>query len=215
MPAHKKHLRQDIETAARLLQQGGVVAFPTDTLYGLGADAWNEGAVRRLLAVKERPADLGIPLLLASMEDMERCVSSVPEAARRLAAAFWPGALTLVLPRAASVPDVVTGGRETVAVRVPDHFVPRYLAAALGRPITGTSANKHGAPNPRSAEEVRAQLGDGVDMVVDGGTLAEGVPSTIVAMEGEGVVVLRAGAISEERILAVLHKRSTNGRGLR
>ncbi|MBI2866959.1 MAG: threonylcarbamoyl-AMP synthase [Chloroflexi bacterium] len=184
-----------IQEGVRILKRGGIVAFPTDTVYGLGCDAFNEQAVKRIYAVKRRPSTQGVPVHLARVEQVSIVAVEVSEAARRLMERFWPGALTIVLKKSAKVPDIVTGG-PTIAVRVPDHPAPRALTEGLGWPIVGTSANAHGRPSPVSAEEVAAQLRD-VDLIVRG-ECYRGVESTIVDCTGEKVRVLRWGAIGQK-----------------
>ncbi|MCL5025320.1 MAG: L-threonylcarbamoyladenylate synthase, partial [Chloroflexi bacterium] len=161
--------QQIVADAAEVLRGGGLVVYPTDTLYGLGAHAFTPAAVERVFALKGRAAEKPVPLLLARPEDMESVALDIPDLAWELADAFWPGALTLVLKRHPLVLDIVTGGGPTVAVRVPHHAVPLGLVAALGVPITGTSANPAGKPGPRTASEAVEALGDGVDLVLDGG----------------------------------------------
>ncbi len=186
--------------AVEVLRAGGVVAIPTDTLYGLAACAFDVDAIHRVFEIKGRDRGAALPLLLGEPEDMSLYASSVPAAARRLADRFWPGPLTIVLPRADRVPAAITGGRSTVALRVPDHPVPRQLARSLGAPITGTSANSSGAEPARSAAGVVCQLGDKLDMVFDGGTLPESPPSTIVDLSISPPKVLRSGAISRDEL---------------
>ena len=182
--------------AVEILTAGGLVAYPTDTLYGLGANAFLEPAVAKVFAVKRRPPDQPLPLLLADAGQLDWVAQDIPEIARRLADAYWPGALTLVVPRAACVPLLVTGGAPTVGVRVPAHPVPRELARRLAAPLTGTSANRSGGPSPTTADEVRAQLGADVDLIIDGGPCALGTPSTIVDVSSEPPRVLRVGAVT-------------------
>jgi L-threonylcarbamoyladenylate synthase len=186
--------------AIEVLRDGGVVAIPTDTLYGLAACALDVDAVNRVFEIKGRHRGASLPLLLADPDDLSLYASSVPSAARKLAERFWPGPLTIVLPRADRVPEVVTGGGSTVALRVPDHPVPRHLARSLGMPITGTSANLTGAEPLRSAAEVERQLGDRLDMVFDGGTLPESHPSTVVDLSASPPRLVRAGAISRREL---------------
>ncbi|MBI4339288.1 MAG: threonylcarbamoyl-AMP synthase [Chloroflexi bacterium] len=195
-----QRLAEAVAAGVQVLQRGGVVAFPTDTLYGLGADFASSDAVQRVLAIKGRPQHMGVPLLLADANQLAQVAGKLPERAWVLARRFWPGALTLVVPRSAAVSDPVTGGRSTVAVRVPDHPVPRALAWGLGRPITGTSANRTGHPVPATAGEVRQQLGDTLDMVIDGGPSPLGRASTILDVSGSVLRILRLGAVSVEQI---------------
>ncbi len=193
-----------LEAAVRLLRGGGVVAIPTDTLYGLAAAASDVGAVERLYRIKGRPAAMAVPLLIADESQLDTYGSCVSDVARALARAFFPGALTLVLPRSGLVPDAVSGGGDTVALRVPDHPVPRRIVRMLGCAITGTSANRSGAESPTTARDVRRQLGSEVDLIVDGGECRGGVASTVVDVTGASPRILRQGAVSREDMEAVL-----------
>ena len=193
-------LQAVLEESLRCLRRGGVVAFPTDTLYGLGADAFSPAAVARVFDIKGRSPTSGLPLLLAEADDLDTVASDVTDLARTLAEEFWPGPLTFVLRKAESVPLVVTGGLDTVAVRVPDHPVPRTLARSLGRPVTGTSANPAGGPDPVTAAEVKRLLGDAVDYIIDGGPSPLGSPSTILDLSGARPRILRAGTLKREAL---------------
>ena len=188
-----------IEEAVAVLRGKGVVAFPTDTLYGLGADAFSVEAIGRVFEIKGRTAGAGLPLLLGSRRDLERVASEIPEIAWSLVDRFWPGALTLILKKSPSVPDIATGGLDSVAVRIPDHPVPLALIRGLGRPITGTSANPSGSPTPDTIEEVRRLLGGTVDYVLDG-AVTGGSPSTIVDLTGPTPSLVRPGAIPFDSI---------------
>jgi len=179
--------------------KGGVVAFPTDTVYGLGADPFQDAAVERVFAIKGRSSSQALPLLLADVSQLEAVAQNIPELAWMLAERFWPGALTLVLAKAYGLNSLAVPG-DTVAVRLPNHPVPRALAAALGRPITGTSANLSGRPSPTSADEVRQQLGGSVDLVLEGSPLPGGQESTILDLTGERPHLLRQGAVALEDI---------------
>ncbi len=187
----------------RVIEDGGIVAIPTDTLYGLATRALDESAVRRVFDLKGRPEGMALPLLVAQPEDIEDYAVEVPDVAWALVERFMPGALTVVLRKASCIPDIVTAGRDTVAMRIPLHSVPRAIVRELGEPITGTSANHSGGPGPTTAEAVRAQLGDGVDLLIDGGKTLEGSPSTVVDLSGDVPRVLRQGAISAPEIEAV------------
>ncbi|MDP2954170.1 MAG: L-threonylcarbamoyladenylate synthase [Chloroflexota bacterium] len=177
------------------------MAFPTDTVYGLGARGFSPQAVERVYEAKARPRSLPLPLLLALASDLERVARKpIPELALRLAERFWPGGLTLVLRRAPAVPDAVTAGGDTVAVRVPRHPVPVALISGVGEPLTGTSANLSGRPSPLTAEEVRQQMGDRVDLILDGGRCPGGVESTVLDLTGETPVLIREGAIGREEL---------------
>ena len=193
-------LQDQIQTAVDLLRRGGVVAIPTDTLYGLAADPLDEGAVRRIFRLKGRPAGNPIPLLLSDPEDLHRWAARIPESARRLTDRLWPGPLTLVLRRSEEVPDLVTGGGDTVGLRVPDHTVPRSISRLLGAPLTGTSANRTGSPGLSTAHAVRCELSGEVDFVVDGVSGQDGRPSTVVDLSGDRPRILRLGAVSAAEI---------------
>jgi len=193
-----------IAEAAAVLRKGGLVAFPTETVYGLGAAARNPAAVRRIFAAKGRPADHPVIVHLPSAEDLPRWASEIPEAARALAARFWPGPLTIILPRAGDVPDEVTGGQPTVGLRVPDHPVALALLRALGDGIAAPSANRFGRVSPTTAAHVREELGLAVDMILDGGPCAVGVESTIVDLSGERPALLRPGGVTREALEAAL-----------
>ncbi len=195
---------ESINLAVRALREGGLVAYPTDTVYGLGAHAFILEAVERVFEVKARPHNAPLPLLLADADDLPRVAREVPEAARRLAEAFWPGGLSIVLPRSPAVPSLVTGGGEGVAVRVPDHQALRTLIRRLGAPITGTSANLSGHPSPTTVEEVQEQLGGRIELILDGGRCPGGVPSSVVDLIGQSPRLVREGAISRESLERVL-----------
>ena len=193
-------LQDQIQTAVDLLKRGGVVAIPTDTLYGLAADPLDEDAVRRIFRLKGRPAGNPIPLLLSDPEEVHRWAVRIPESARRLTDRLWPGPLTLVLRRSEEVPDVVTGGGNTVGLRVPDHTVPRSISRLLGAPLTGTSANRTGSPGLSTAHAVRCELSGEVDFVVVGVSGQDGRPSTVVDLSGDRPRILRRGAVSAAEI---------------
>ena len=193
----------DFEFAAALLRRGEVVAFPTETVYGLGADARDEAAVRRVFALKGRPAEHPIIVHLASAEMLARWAADIPEVAYALAEMFWPGPLTLILKRQASVPDAVTGGQDTVGVRVPSHPVALALLRRFGGGVAAPSANRFGRVSPTRAAHVRAEFGDAVP-VLDGGACVVGLESTILDLSGGAPKVLRPGAVSAARLEAVL-----------
>lgn len=180
------------------------MAFPTETVYGLGANALDPHAVARIFAAKGRPTDHPLICHIASADDLAPLVAEVTPNAQALADAFWPGPLTLVLPRSAAVPDAVTGGRDTVAVRVPDHPLALELLRAFGGPVAAPSANRFGRPSPTRANDVRDELGDTVDVILDGGPCAIGVESTVLDLTSDPPQVLRTGGISVEQIEAVI-----------
>ena len=192
-----------IARAANVLARGGLVAFPTDTVYGLGADVMDEDALARLFEAKGRPPGRPVPVLLADADDVERIAACFPDGAKRLGARFWPGPLTLVLPRNPAVPAMVSGGGEGIGVRVPDHETPRAIARALGRPVTGTSANTSGRPPHRDADAVALDIGEAVDLIVPGACGAHGAASTVVDFTAEVPVIVRDGPINPAALRAV------------
>ena len=190
--------------AAGILRNGGLVAFPTETVYGLGADASNDDAVRRVFAVKGRPADHPLIVHIADASQLDQWAVRVPPVAQLLTDALWPGPLTLLLERSSSVSPVVTGGRPTVGIRVPDHPVARELLRAFGGGIAAPSANRFGRVSPTTAAHVASDLGDDVDFILDGGPCRIGVESTIVDLTGERPVVLRVGGVALDRLAEVI-----------
>ena len=192
--------RKQVITAAEVLRKGGVIAVPTDTLYGLAACAFDQAAVARVFLLKGRSKGQALPLLLAEAEDLSRCATDVPHLAWPLAERFWPGALTLVLRRSDRVPDIVCGGGATIALRVPDHPMPRAIARELGTPITGTSANRSGGPPLASAKAVQKEFGGDIDLVVDGGKVQVAIASTVLDLSGEQPRILRHGGVPQGAI---------------
>jgi L-threonylcarbamoyladenylate synthase len=186
-----------LDRAIAILLAGGLIAFPTDTVYGVAAHAFLPQAVARLYPAKGRPSDKAIPLLLADPQDLAMVVSLVPPLAQELAQRFWPGPLTLVLPCHDRVPREVTAGGGSVAVRIPDHAVPRDLARRLGAPLAATSANRSGAADAVTAAEVAQQIGDHIDLILDGGACPGGVPSTVLDLTAVPPRILRPGPITE------------------
>jgi L-threonylcarbamoyladenylate synthase len=189
-----------LEAALQSLRAGELVAFPTETVYGLGADATNPAAVRTLFEVKGRPAHHPLIVHLAGIEQLREWAREVPQEALRLAERFWPGPLTLVLPRAAHVSDAVTGGQDTVALRVPSHPIARQLLAAFRGGIAAPSANRYGRLSPTRAEHVREEFGAAVSVVLDGGECQIGLESTIVAFQGRRARLLRPGAVTAAQV---------------
>jgi len=190
----------DLATAGELLRAGRLVAFPTETVYGLGAHALDPAAVQRVFDVKERPADNPLIVHVPTVDALDELVLQVTPLARRLADEFWPGPLTMVLQARPEVPDVTTGGLTTVAVRVPDHPVAIALLNAAGVPVAAPSANRSGRPSPTTAAHVMADLAGRIDAVVDGGRCVFGIESTVVDVRGEQPVVLREGAVTREEL---------------
>src|SRR5215510_2068205 len=195
---------KELENAVTALRDGELVAFPTETVYGLGANAQNPAAVRRIFELKERPADHPVIVHLDNPKYLHRWAGQVPENAQKLAARFWPGPLTMVLPRSENVHDVVTGGQDTVAIRVPSHPMAQQLLTAFGGGIAAPSANRYGKLSPTRAEHVRDELGDAVKIILDGGECQIGLESTIVAVEGSNVRLLRPGAVTAGQIRSVI-----------
>lgn len=203
---------EQIEKAALLLRQGGLVAFPTETVYGLGADASNPAALKKIFAAKGRPADHPLIVHIAGMSDLKNWVAEVPRAAWLLAEKFWPGPLTMVLKRAPHVNDLISGGQDSIGLRVPSHPVAQKLLKAFGGGIAAPSANKFGRLSPTAAEHVRQELGGAVDMVLDGGDCEVGIESTIVDLTRATPAILRPGRISAQQISdALLAQLGENG----
>ena len=190
--------------AVAVLRAGGLVCFPTDTVYGVAAHAYLPEAVERLYVVKERARDKAIPLLLGDIEDVEQVARDVPELGYRLMERFWPGGLTIVVWARPHVPAIVTAGTGSVALRLPDHATPRALAAALGAPLAATSANLSGQPSPRTAADVAADLGGRVEIILDGGPCPGGIDSTVVDLTKAPPRIVRAGAVPVEVLQPVL-----------
>ncbi|MHB1487102.1 MAG: L-threonylcarbamoyladenylate synthase [Acidimicrobiales bacterium] len=199
---------RSIRLAVSMLRAGRVVAVPTETVYGLAADASSPEAVSRVFAAKGRPADHPLIVHLGTGASLADWAQHVPSDASRLADALWPGPLTLVLQRHPSVPMAVTGGLDTVALRVPAHPVAQRLLEAFGGGLAAPSANRFGRVSPTTADDVRVELGDAVDLVIDGGPCDIGVESTIVAFAGGEVTILRPGGVSSEALARVLGRRA-------
>jgi len=193
-------MEKQMEQAIDILKKGGLVAFPTDTVYGLGANCLDEAAVAKIYEAKKRPRHLALPLLLSHVSQMESVAQFVPEVAWRLAEHFLPGGLTLVLYKAPWLPSVLAGGGDKIAVRVPNHPVPIALIEGLGASLTGTSANVTGSPSLLTAEEVQQQMGNRVDLVVNGGRCPGGTESTVLDLTGRVPRILRQGLITQEEI---------------
>ena len=188
-----------IPKALEILHGGGLVALPTDTVYGVGALAFDGKAVESIYIAKDRPIEKAIPILVGDVEDLHRVAEKIPTMAMKLAERFWPGALTLVVPKRSSLPDSVSA-TDTVGVRIPDHLVARRVLRAAG-PMAVTSANLSGQPSPTTAEEVLAQLGGRIALIIDGGKTPGGIPSTLVDCTGSSPRILREGPIHLDEIL--------------
>lgn len=193
-----------VDDAVQVLRNGGVVAIPTDTVYGLAAAFDDDDAVERIFRIKGRAPSLAIPLLLNSADAVEQYVTKIPESFWALAVAFWPGQLTIVMRKSDLVSERLTAGRKTVGLRVPDHPLPRHLSNSLGRAITGTSANLSGRPSLTTAKEVEEQLGRAVELIVDGGATPGPISSTVIDLSGDSPTIIREGRITLEDIRRVI-----------
>lgn len=193
-----------IHTAASILRRGGLVAFPTETVYGLGADAENESAVRAMFAAKGRPADHPVIVHLADVSQIKSFAADLPDSAQKLAAAFWPGPMTLVLRRSDRVNNLVTGGLDTVGLRVPSHPVAQALLRKFGGAIAAPSANRFGRVSCTRAEHVAAELASRVDLILDGGECTVGLESTIIDVSSGEPAILRPGAVTAEDVARIL-----------
>ncbi|NBB91314.1 MAG: threonylcarbamoyl-AMP synthase [Spirochaetes bacterium] len=195
---------QQIGEAAGIIRRGGLLVFPTETVYGLGASAWDAEACRAIFAAKGRPADNPLIVHIATGAMLGEVAAAVPEEARRLFDAFSPGPLTIILPRRSRIPDVVTAGLDSVGVRIPSHPVARSLLKAVGVPVAAPSANRSGRPSPTDFAAAVTQMGGRVGGILDGGECEHGLESTILRVVGREVTVLREGAITREMIAGVL-----------
>lgn len=193
-----------IETAGKILREGGLVAFPTETVYGLGADALNEKAAEKIYAAKGRPSDNPLIIHITNMKDLEKIVDIIPEVAVTVAEKYWPGPLTMIFEKSDAVPYGTTGGLDTVAVRMPDHEVARAVIDAGGGFIAAPSANTSGRPSPTKAQHVEEDLAGKIDMIVDGGAVEIGVESTILDMTVTPPMILRPGAITKEMLTELI-----------
>lgn len=193
-----------IAKAADILRHGGLVAFPTETVYGLGADALNADAAARIYAAKGRPSDNPLIVHIADKDAVYKLAAVVPEKAVMLMDAFWPGPLTIILPKNSIVPDGTTGGLDTVAIRMPSHPVARKLIMASGIYIAAPSANTSGRPSPTTAEHVKEDMNGKIDMILDGGEVGIGIESTIVDMTGETPTILRPGFITKKMLEQII-----------
>lgn len=193
-----------IKKAGGIIKDGGLVAFPTETVYGLGADALNEQAAKKIYAAKGRPSDNPLIVHIADMEAIGRITQAIPGKAKIAADAFWPGPLTMIFRKSAEVPMGTTGGLDTVAVRMPDHEIARELISAGGGYVAAPSANTSGRPSPTSAGHVETDMEGKIDMIIDGGSVDIGVESTILDMTVEPPMILRPGAVTREMLEALI-----------
>ena len=192
----------EIQIALKILQSGGIVAFPTDTVYGLGALAFNNNAIESIYKAKNRPVEKAIPILIGDLSDFEKVADDIPNMALRFASRFWPGPLTCIVPKKQTLPLAVSA-TPTVAVRIPDHVDARALLRAAD-PMAVTSANISGGQNPSTAQEVYDQLNGRIPLILDGGTTQGGIPSTLVDCTGELPMILREGPITLDELLSAL-----------
>lgn len=199
-------MKNDIGQAAEILRQGGLVAIPTETVYGLGADARNPDALRKIFAAKGRPQDHPLIVHLADISQLTEWACDISETAMILAKTFWPGPMTLILKKSPHVNDLVTGRQDTIGLRIPNHPVALELLKQYGGGIAAPSANRFGHISPTTAQAVYEELGDAVDMILEGGQCEVGVESTIVDVSGEHPVILRPGMIRSSQIEQVLHQ---------
>ncbi len=195
-PHHKTPniLSTDLDKAIELLLNGKVIGIPTDTTYGLAADVTNIQAIERVFWIKGRRGSEALPIFISEVGEIDKYATGISEMAYKLSDAFWPGPLTMVLNSTNFVPEIVRGGMSTVAIRIPDHWVPREIIRLLGRPITGTSANKSGEPSLTHANQVQKQLGNDLELLIDGGP-SGGMESTIIDLTVEQPIILRKGAL--------------------
>jgi L-threonylcarbamoyladenylate synthase len=201
---HATRLTTDVAEAVAVLRAGGLVGLPTETVYGLAADATDPDAIARVYEAKGRPSDHPLIIHVADTGDLDRWARDVPADARRLVERWWPGPLTILLWRSEAVLDQVTGGRDTVALRCPAHPLAHQVLVGLGRGLVAPSANRFGRVSPTTASDVLDELGDSVDLVLDGGPCSVGVESTIVDLTGETPLVVRRGGVTPEEIAEVL-----------
>lgn len=204
--SHINIIATDIQKAASLLKLGKLVAFPTETVYGLGADASNPSAVTKIFAVKKRPADHPVIVHLGHLNQLTHWAQNISSAALKLAKHFWPGPLTLILPKAANVAEIITGGQNTIGIRIPSHPIAQALLKSFGSGIAAPSANRFGQLSPTSATHVQADLGTDIDMVLEGDTCTIGIESTIVDISSGIAHILRPGAITAAQISQVLQQ---------
>lgn len=199
-----------IDKAVGLLLSGGIVAYPTDTVYGLGADIESNVAVKRIIDLKGRSAEMGLPILISEINGLSTVSDHIPDLVLEVGRYFWPGPLTIVIPRSKNLSKLLTGGRDTVAVRIPDHPVPLQIITKLGRPITGTSANFSGDPSTLDAIDLQGGIGIGVDLVLESKVKSRRIESTILDLSEKVPVLLRQGAISENVVRSFLAELGEN-----
>lgn len=196
--------KDKIEQAAQVWRDGGTVAFPTETVYGLGANALNEAAVKKIFEAKGRPADNPLIVHISDFEEVDRLVENIPAGTKHLMSSFWPGPLTIIMKKSNIIPDIITAGLDTVAIRLPSHPIARSLIKVSGIPIAAPSANTSGKPSPTIAQHVIDDLFGKVDIIIDGGPAEVGLESTVIDVTGEIPVLLRPGGVTYEQLRSVL-----------
>ena len=212
---YQEENRKTLQEAGDILKRGGLVAFPTETVYGLGADALNEEAAKKIYAAKGRPSDNPLIVHITNMAALGKIVSQIPDAARKVAEAYWPGPLTMIFEKTKIVPYGTTGGLETVAVRMPSHPAARAVIDAGGGYIAAPSANTSGRPSPTRAEHVAEDLDGRIEMIVDGGPVEIGVESTILDMTVTPPMILRPGAVTREMLEELIGEVAVDQTGYR
>jgi len=200
-------LAEQVNRAVEVLKSGGVVAYPTDTVYGLGADITNDKAVRKIYSIKDRPLGLPLPVLIAEASDVVSLTAERTAAAELLMDRFWPGALTIIFHRNPAFNSLVLGGSDRVGIRLPASPLTRLMIGKLGRPVVGTSANLHDGKNTLTAREVKEQLGDQVDFTIDAGPCSRSIESTVVDVTVDPPAILRRGIIPPEEIMEAIKRR--------
>jgi L-threonylcarbamoyladenylate synthase len=195
---------KQLHLAAGILRSGGIAAYPTDTVYGLGADVFNDRAVTKVFTVKRRPLSMPLPVLIAETSQLPALVEDIPALASILMDKFWPGGLTIIFRKSPAFKSLALSGSDKIAVRLPAHPVTQRLIKELGRPIVGTSANLHGSPAALTAAEVKKQLASGVDFIIEGGPCPGGLESTILDITVDPPVILRKGAIAARELSSLL-----------
>jgi len=207
----KKPEKDKILKAAQILKMGGLVAFPTDTVYGLAADATNKKSVRQIFEVKKRPFTKALPILIATKKDLGKYTSGNSRKIKKIIDKYWPGPLTIILGKKKIIPNIVTAGKKTLGVRIPDHPIALALIRALGRPIATTSANISDKPSPTNARGVKKYLNKKIDLILDGGKTKLGRESTVLDCTTSPPTILRSGPIPAEKIEKILEKISASG----
>lgn len=195
---------KDIQAAAKILKSGGIIAIPTETVYGLAANALNESTIKKIFEAKGRPSDNPLIVHISSIKEIYSLVSEFPDKAQKLADAFWPGPLTIILKKSATIPEIISSGLDTVAIRLPAHPVTREIIKAAGFPLAAPSANLSGSPSPTKVSHVIGDLSGKIDAVVDAGTCAIGLESTVISLCTKVPRVLRPGAVTIEQLRTVL-----------